>query len=319
MSNISDAPKVFLSYASEDKERFVLGFGKMLRERGVDLWLGDWEILPGDSLVDKIFNEGLKNASAVIVVLSTNSVNKPWVVEELNASIVSRISKGLKIIPVVIDSCEVPEPLRSTVWQNVDDLANPASAVDRIVAALYEHRDKPPLGPPPAYASYESTTIAGLNRVDSLMFVTACESLVGDNGLIVETLDLLGPASELAIPESEIRDGLDVLENNGLIEVHHTLGPSIDSFQVTDYGWSVYFDNCVPEFDSIVRDVILALLNEGLTDSAEIAIRLQKPQLFVDKAVGMLEAGGHIMVSKALGPSRHVGHIYGSLKRLLEE
>jgi hypothetical protein len=44
-------------------------------QRGVNAWLDVWEILPGDSLVDKIFNEGLKPADAVIVVLSNASIS----------------------------------------------------------------------------------------------------------------------------------------------------------------------------------------------------------------------------------------------------
>ena len=99
-----------------------MDFARQLRENGVDVWLDQWEMKPGDSLVDKIFEEGLKEARAVIIVLSTTSVQKPWVREELNASVVNRISRGTKLIPVVIDECEVPESLRSTVWQKVDSL-----------------------------------------------------------------------------------------------------------------------------------------------------------------------------------------------------
>lgn len=108
------APKVFVSHASEDKDRFVVEFARRLRENGVDAWLDQWEMKPGDSLVDKIFEEGLKEARAVIVVLSTVSVEKPWVREELNTLMVNRISRGTRLIPVVIDDCEVPESLRST-------------------------------------------------------------------------------------------------------------------------------------------------------------------------------------------------------------
>jgi hypothetical protein len=32
-------PKVFISHASEDKERFVLAFAERLRASGVDAWL----------------------------------------------------------------------------------------------------------------------------------------------------------------------------------------------------------------------------------------------------------------------------------------
>lgn len=52
--------KVFVSHASEDKERFVNEFATKLRVNGIDAWLDKWEMLPGDSLVDKIFEEGFK-------------------------------------------------------------------------------------------------------------------------------------------------------------------------------------------------------------------------------------------------------------------
>jgi len=53
-------PKVFLSHASEDKKRFVLEFAAKLRQQGIDAWLDKWEMSPGDSLIDKIFEEGIK-------------------------------------------------------------------------------------------------------------------------------------------------------------------------------------------------------------------------------------------------------------------
>jgi hypothetical protein len=59
---MASSPRVFLSHASEDKDRFVLPFARALRANGVDVWLDKWEILPGDSLVDKLFEEGLKGA-----------------------------------------------------------------------------------------------------------------------------------------------------------------------------------------------------------------------------------------------------------------
>ena len=85
------SPKVFISHAGEDND-FVLNFGKKLRsEQGIDAWVDDWELNPGDSIIDKIFEEGIKNAKAIIIILSQNSVNKPWVREELNASMVKKV------------------------------------------------------------------------------------------------------------------------------------------------------------------------------------------------------------------------------------
>lgn len=116
------SPRVFISHASEDKERFVNGFAEKLRQNGVDAWLDRWEMLPGDSLVDKVYEEGLKGTDAVIVVLSQASIRKRWVREELNASVVKRITTGVKLIPVVIEKCEIPEALVSTVWQSIEDI-----------------------------------------------------------------------------------------------------------------------------------------------------------------------------------------------------
>ena len=48
-------PKVFICHASEDMERFVMHFATKLRNVGIDAWLDKWEMLLGDSLVDKIF------------------------------------------------------------------------------------------------------------------------------------------------------------------------------------------------------------------------------------------------------------------------
>ena len=61
-------PKVFISHAREDKERFVIDFASKLRANGVDAWLDKWEMLPGDSLVDKIFEEGIKEADSFIII-----------------------------------------------------------------------------------------------------------------------------------------------------------------------------------------------------------------------------------------------------------
>lgn len=44
--------------------------------------------------MDKIFEEGLRQAAAVIVVLSANSVGKPWVREEINAGFIKRFNSG---------------------------------------------------------------------------------------------------------------------------------------------------------------------------------------------------------------------------------
>src|SRR2546428_3461464 len=114
MRMVDTPPKVFVCHAGEDND-FATYLGKGLRESGLDAFVDDWEILPGDKLIDKIFREGIPQASAFIIVLSKKSVDKPWVKEELDAALVLRIEKRMKrIIPIRIDDVEVPVPLKAT-------------------------------------------------------------------------------------------------------------------------------------------------------------------------------------------------------------
>jgi len=47
-TNSAAARKVFMSHASEDRERFVLPFATRLRARGLGIWVDRWEMLPGE-------------------------------------------------------------------------------------------------------------------------------------------------------------------------------------------------------------------------------------------------------------------------------
>jgi hypothetical protein len=164
----SRPPLVFFSHSHEDKDRFVIPFATALRAKGVEAWVDEWEMLPGDSLVDKIFEEGLKDAAAIIVVLSAHSIKSKWVREELNAAVVARIEKGTRLIPILLDNVEVPQALKNTVWVVVRQPADFQQALAKVVDAIFQQRTRPPLGPGPGFA--QVAAIAGLRSSDTLVF-----------------------------------------------------------------------------------------------------------------------------------------------------
>ena len=138
-------------------------------------------MLPGDSIVDKIFEEGIGRAQAMIVVVSEHSVGKRWVREELNAGVIRKIEGASKLIPVVIgdvDEAQLPESLKTTLWERVEDLHNYNAELERVVSSIYRHREKPPLGTPPAYTRMTIDTIPGLTETDSLILKLCCEAQV---------------------------------------------------------------------------------------------------------------------------------------------
>jgi len=314
---MSSPPRVFVSHASEDKERFVNRFAARLRENGVDAWLDKWEMLPGDSLVDKIFEEGLKDAQAVIVVLSRISVGKPWVREELNAAFVKRVNAGSKLIPVVIDDCEVPEALKSTLWERIQNLESYDEGFDRILAAIFGASDKPPMGTPPAYTPHLAHTIGSLTKVDSLVLRLACEQAIAKESDLIDPQTLYVKDGKPLLPEAELRDAIEMLEQQYMLRVHHVISGDLPSFQITTHGFEEYARVCIPEYDALVRDVASALVNRKQESDQAIATDLGKPLFIVRHILQVLEDAGHLQLSKTIGGPRHIYNVAASLRRAL--
>lgn len=310
-------PRVFVSHASEDKERFVNRFAIRLRENGVDAWLDKWEMLPGDSLVDKIFEEGLKDAQAVVVVLSRFSVEKPWVREELNAAVVKRIDTGSKLIPVVIDDCVVPEALKNTLWQRIEDLNSYQESFDRILAAIFGTYDKPPVGTPPVYAKRFAQTIGSLNNVDSLVLRLACEEAIAKESNLINPNELYFKGGQPLLPEAELADAIEMLEQQYMVRVTRLLGGGLSPFRLSAHGFEEYANACISDYENIVRDVISAIINREKKSDQAIAADLGKPLFLIQHILKMLEDAEHLKLSNNLSGPCHVYNVAASLRRAL--
>lgn len=107
--------KIFLSHSSKDKG-FIKRLAGDIRERNLDYWLDEVELGPGDSLIDEI--ESAIDASPVfLIALSRNSIQSKWVRLELKAAMTLKLEgRDVRIIPALIDDCEVPLFLRDQVY-----------------------------------------------------------------------------------------------------------------------------------------------------------------------------------------------------------
>jgi hypothetical protein len=312
------SPKVFVSHASEDKDRFVLGFAAQLRANGVDAWLDKWEMLPGDSLITKIFEEGIKDAQAVIVVLSKNSVAKPWVKHELDAACVKRINTGSKLIPVIIDDCEVPEVLKSTLWESISDIASYQPSLERIIAAIFGVSDKPALGKPPAYVSNFGSGVAGHNNVDSLVCKLACEFALRTGSRHIE-ISAFYKNGELVMPEHQLRESIEVLGEHGTFELQHFLGGEIPSISLTNAGFELYARDHVNDYDVAFRSVTSAIINNGLRHLSQIKSHLHLKPFLIEHVLRTLADGGKISVTWFLGGDCLISKVSPSLRRTLQQ
>jgi TIR domain-containing protein len=90
---------VFISHASEDKEKLVRPLAVALRSLGVSVWYDEFTLSPGDSLSRSI-DKGIDGASHGLVVISPAFISKPWPEYELRGLVNREVEEDAKIIPI---------------------------------------------------------------------------------------------------------------------------------------------------------------------------------------------------------------------------
>lgn len=309
---------MFLSHAWEDKERFVLEFALKLRAKGVDAWLDRWELAPGDSLVDRLFEEGIKNATAVIVVLSGTSVRSKWVREELNAAVVKRINSGSRLIPVIIDDCEIPECLQSTVWVKIKDLGDYSDELDSILAAIFEHSSKPPIGPAPPYVAMRQ--LAGLSASDSLILSAFCEAAVKHGSTIcLSTHRIWEVAQEAGVTSQEFLNALEILSGKLYIKQGKNLGVPPPDFSILYLGFEKYLRETWDGYPKLRRRIVSKIVNEEVYENGVLAEQLDAPRIVIDHVLQSLERKRYVAVTSALGGYKRIKEVSVALRRILRD
>lgn len=81
---------------------------------GISSWVDKFEIRGGDSLLTKIFDDGLSNVSYVCAFITENSQDSKWVREELEYAFTHMLQHGSpKIVVLRFDEATVPSFLQS--------------------------------------------------------------------------------------------------------------------------------------------------------------------------------------------------------------
>lgn len=159
---------------------------------------------------------------------------------------VNRISRGTKLIPVVIDECEVPESLRSTVWQRVDDLDNYSESLQRILSAIFDVTDKPAIGKTPSRFVGPAPLIPGLSRIDDLALRSVASLVIDEAMGLVEWDRLRTEPSLQDVPQQELIDSLDILEQHYFIKIGRVLGAPLSHVVLTEFGFQQYAEVLTP-------------------------------------------------------------------------
>ena len=293
-------PRVFISHGSEDKDRFVLGFATQLLERGIDAWIDQWEIVLGDSLVQRIFSIGIAGADAFIVILSSTSVNKSWVQAELDAAVVRNIEDNTRLIVIRLDDVEVPTALRAKKWITIRDLASYDDEVQEVINAIFGNSTKPPLGAPLRYATLP--LIGRLNAQDSAVLRVLVEDAIQADLDVAMSSELLNRAEEVGIDEAAFNVSLSPLKRAFLVDYSETFGGYRTPAELKQAAWRQVLPSMYPNLASKRKELIGLLVNKYPhgASSDDLAEQLDLPRRVVIFFIRELDASGLVTKFEAM-------------------
>jgi len=292
--------KIFISYSHDDKD-FAERLAKALHEAGEEVWLDRWEILPGDSLIGKIFEEGLSHASAFIIVLSPSSVKSRWVREELDLATVRRIEGVTRVIPVIKENTEIPASLRSLMWLDMREDFD--GGVRKIVDAVHGITAKPTGKGPVSISERFVESVAGLSKAASTVGLFVLRSSDPDSGF--ETALSAGALAEaLATDAQTLNDAVDELEDEGLVKTLKLMGTGQYDFaqvEPTYVLYRVFSVYLAYDPDQDVRVTAAAVAAAGEIEAPRLADRTGLSPGRLNRSVAYLEDYGLADVIRVLG------------------
>ena len=320
-------PKAFVSHSMQDRS-FVEQLAKDLRTSGVDTWYSGWEIKPGDSLRAKI-EQGMGGCEFFIIILSKDSISRPWVQTELDAATTGKIlGKVRKIIPVKIEDCgDLPPTLASLCWEDFSNQPYEA-ALKRVLDSIFERDIRPPLGAPPRAGGAVPTTppagehdrkdqqlpqdvgedslgMEGLEGIDSLILEAACRAEIstGLPGVAVDSI--LPPLREKGISEDEIIESQEVLQGRGYLKLHYTIGHHPQHMTVEPLGFELYARARIPDFQTLLDEVKWRIAREEQMDNRALANALGRQIRIITHILTVLESEGWVETERPYGYGYH--------------
>lgn len=290
-------PKVFVCHAGEDRNRFVEKFVKILRENGIDAWVSFWEILDGDSLIEKIFNEGIDKSSHFIIVLSRYSINKNWIKKELNIAVVKQIEENYTIIPILLDDIEILPSLKDIKYRRIKNLENVEEEIIEVINSIFGLYKKPAIGMIPAYSNIDTFILPDLSKIDNLI-INVCFNLLkelkGKPYYIPFSL-LMNQLSNLDIKEKDIFESLQYLKDKYYLTTESSCKKILLYPQFTTWGFQQIGMKRINGFNNIINNIACYIYNEfsnneyAQINSTDLANKFNLPNSYSRYFVKIIE------------------------------
>lgn len=124
---------VFISHRNQDAAQ-AERLATELRAAGHDVWLDEWEISVGDSIVKRI-DEGLAGSAYLILCYSSSGVSSPWMSREWMSALSRQLDgRNVKVLPVRLTGGDAPAILSDIKY--ADLVRNWSFGVAQLIGAI---------------------------------------------------------------------------------------------------------------------------------------------------------------------------------------
>ena len=104
---------IFISHSSKDKPFAKRLINELSQDKSLNFWIDEKEMLVGDD-IQKSVTENLKTSDYLMLLISNNSINSPWVNFEVSQFI--GFAEGKNIIPIIVSKGEkFSEPIDNLI------------------------------------------------------------------------------------------------------------------------------------------------------------------------------------------------------------
>jgi hypothetical protein len=109
---------VFLSHRGAD-EVLAGRLAEALHGCGHEVWLDNWEIRVGDSIIGKM-NEGMADSTFLILCLSSDMSDAPWMDREWMSALADQLSgANMRVLPARLTGGTLPAILRDIKYADL--------------------------------------------------------------------------------------------------------------------------------------------------------------------------------------------------------
>jgi hypothetical protein len=138
---------------------------------------------------------------------------------------------------------------------------------------------------------------------------------------MVNPESLFGDGDKLGFSRAEIKDCIEVLEQNGYLDVSRYFGGGGDNYachyRVTTFGLDNFARTYIADYSETLDKAVSLIVNEGINSNAAIQEKINKPIVIINHILDILESNDHVKLSKTIGGMVQIYNVSASLRRAL--